>query len=158
MENNMTPYSLAVGTKNIYFISTHYKFIENDMIQPGTLLNSLMDSLDPFDYHKNKCGPDCFKTLLECNRIHSCWPWVEEGLMEEDVMSIEDDDVEEDGGDGEDDDLAELHFCKGSNGLVKILNEKCVICLGWHRDQVFKQCGHQCFCEQCYQNKGNIDI
>ena len=30
MGNNMTSYSFAVGTRNTYFISTYYKFIEND--------------------------------------------------------------------------------------------------------------------------------
>ena len=47
MGNNMIPYTFAVGEK--YFISTHDKFIENDKIEDGMLLNSSNDSLDPYD-------------------------------------------------------------------------------------------------------------
>ena len=38
--NNMTPYVFAVGSRYTFFISTHYKFIENDKIEEGPLLNS----------------------------------------------------------------------------------------------------------------------
>ena len=42
--------------------------------------------------------------------------------------------------------------------MFKIFNQKCV--LYYERDSVyaFRQCGHQCICEQCYQKKGDIDI
>ena len=55
--------------------------------------------------------------MIECNRIHSCWPSLEGGLMEEDDVLIEANvDIEEDG-DEEDDDLSELDYCKGAMGL-----------------------------------------
>ena len=120
-------------------------------IEEGTLSNSLDGNLDPCYYHLEKCVPDCFKKMIECNMIHSCWPSLEEGFMEEDVV------IEEDG-DEEDDDLSELDYCKGSNGLVKFFSQKCVVCLERDSDYVFKQCGHQCVCEECYRNKGDIDI
>ena len=41
---------------------------------------------------------------------------------------------------------------------LKIFNQKCVICLEGDSDYAFSQCGHQAICEQCYQNKGDIDI
>ena len=44
MGNNMCPYTFAVGEKYTYFISTHYKFIENDKIEEGTLLYASDDS------------------------------------------------------------------------------------------------------------------
>ena len=66
------------------------------------------------------------------------------------------DDVEEDI------DESELEDCKKkrdkSNELVKISNQICVICLERDSDYVFKQCGHPCKCEQCFQNKDNFDI
>ena len=34
--NNMIPYTFAVGEKYTYFLSSHYKFIENDKIEEGT--------------------------------------------------------------------------------------------------------------------------
>ena len=61
MGNNLTPHAFAVGSSNTYFISTHYKSIENDKIEQGTLLNSSNDSLDPHDYHLEKCRPDSLK-------------------------------------------------------------------------------------------------
>ena len=95
MGNIMIPYTFAVGEKYTYFISTHYKFIENDKIEEGTFLNPSNDSLDPYDYHLSKNGLDCFKKLLECNRIHSSWLSMESGYMEE-IVEDEEDDVEDD--------------------------------------------------------------
>ena len=42
--------------------------------------------------------------------------------------------------------------------MVKIFNQKCVICLERDSDYAFRQCGRQCICEQCYQKEGDIDI
>ena len=114
MCNNVIPYTFAVGEKYTYFISTHYKFIENDKIQEGTLLNSLNDSLDPYDYHLSKNGLRCLKKLLECNRIHSSWLGIECGFMEEIVEDEED--VEEC------DNIQELEYTDGSNNVVKIFS------------------------------------
>ena len=50
----MIPNTLAIGEKSSYFISTHYKFIENDKIQEGTLLDTTNNILDLFDYHFGK--------------------------------------------------------------------------------------------------------
>ena len=49
MANNMTAYVFAVGSRCTYFRSTHYKFIENDKIEEDLLINSTIDSLDPYD-------------------------------------------------------------------------------------------------------------
>ena len=49
MGNNMVPYAYAVGEKYTYFIYHRYKFIENDKIEEGTLLNATDGSLDPYD-------------------------------------------------------------------------------------------------------------
>ena len=137
--------------KNIHcFISTPYKFIENDKIEEGTLLNASNTSSGPYDCHLSKNGLDCFKKLLDCNRIHSSWLSVESGDMEEIVEDEED--VEEDVN------LHDLDYTDGSNEVVKVLNQKCVICLERDSDNIFKQCGHQCIFEECYRNKGIFDI
>ena len=104
------------------------------------LLNSSNDSLDPYDYHLSKNGLDCFKNLLECNPIHSSWPDMQSGDMEE---IVEDEEIVE-----ENVNIHELENTNGSNE-VKIFNRKCVICLERDSDYIFKQCGHQCVCEQC---------
>ena len=148
MGNNMIPYTFAVGERYTYFLYYRYKFIENDKIEEGTLLNATNTSLDPYDYHLEKCGIDSFKKL-ERNLIHSFWPghgeYDDDDLVEEDVVEgIED--------------LIETQHFNGNNEMVKIFNQNCVIC--YERDSVyaFRQCGQQCICENCYQNKGDINI
>ena len=51
MGNNMTPHVFAVGLRYTSFISTHCKFIENNKIGEGMLLNASNGSLDPYDCH-----------------------------------------------------------------------------------------------------------
>ena len=142
MGNNMIPYAIAVGEKYTYFSYNRYKFIESGKIEEGTLLNRTNISLDPFDYHVEKCGADSFKKL-ECSLIHTYWPDREE----------DDDDVVE-----EENLIETPAYLNGDNEVVKIFNEKCVICS--ERDSVyaFRESGHQCICQQCYENKGDIDI
>ena len=151
MGNSMIPYTFADGEKFTYFISTHYKIIGNDKIQEGVLLNSSNDSLDPYDYHLSKKGMDCFEKLLQCNRIHSSWLKMECGDMEEIIEEYIEEHVEEDN-------IHELEYTDGNNEVVKNFNQKCVKCLERDSDYKFKQCGHQCNCEECYQDKGDIDI
>ena len=124
MGNNMISYTFAVVEKYTYFISTQYKFIENDKIEKVTLLNATNDSLDPFDYHLEKCGIDSFKKL-ESSRIHIFYRHIEEDEEDED-----DDDLVE-----EDIDLIESNFCNGTDEVIKFFTQKCVIC--YERDSVY---------------------
>ena len=123
--------------KNTYFISSHYKFTENDKNEEGTFLNVTNKSLDPYDYHVKKCGKDAFKKL-EHIQIHTCCPGF--GEHEE----IKDDYLVE--GVEENEDLIETNYCNGNNEVVKIFSQKCVICLERDSIYAFRQCGHQCFC------------
>ena len=111
------------------------------------LSNGTGDSWDPFDYHLGNCGADSFKKL-ECSQIHSFYSDIEDENVEEEENYIL---VEED-------EEVETIYCNGNNKVVKIFNQKCVIC--YERDSVYalRQCGHQCICDVCYQNKGVIDI
>ena len=149
MGNNMVPYAIINGEKNTYFIAYHYIFIENDKIEEGTLLNAT--NMYPYDYHVGKCGKDAFKKL-ERSLIHTFWPGVGEDIENGDDFSDVEDEVEEDG------DLIETQYLNGNNEVVKISNQKCVIC--YEKDSVyaFRQCGYQCICKQSYQNKGDFDI
>ena len=147
--NNSIPYNFAVGEKYTYFLYYRYKFIENDKVEEGTLLNATNTSLDPYDYHLEKCGIDSFKKL-ELSLIHSFWP----GHGEDD----DDDDLVEEAVNGRNEDLIETQYFNGTNEVVKIFNQKCVICYERESVYAFRQCGHQCICEQCYQSKGDIDI
>ena len=78
---------------------------------------------------------------MECNRIH-----VEMEEIPNSEENIEDVDIED------------LEYTDGDNEIVKILNQKCVICLERDSEYIFKQCGHQCFCQECYENKSDVDV
>ena len=73
MGNNMIPHAIMIGEKHTYFLYHHYKFIENDKILEGILLNASRSSLDPYDYHIGRCGVDSFKKL-DHSLIHTLWP------------------------------------------------------------------------------------
>ena len=109
--NNMCPYTFSNGEKYAYFISTHYKFIENDKIEEGTLLNATSDILDPFDYHLENCGIDSFKKLRR-SLLHTYWPGVE-GIEEDEDDEDEDDVLVE-----EDETMIETKYCNGNNGVL----------------------------------------
>ena len=144
MGNNMIPFVIAVGEKYTYFLYNRYRFIESDKIEEGTLFNTTDYSLDPFDYHVQKCGGDSFKKI-ESSLIHSYW------------LNREEDDDDDDNV-IEQENLIEIpEYLNGDNEVVKIFNEKCVICLEQDSIYAFRLCGHQCICQQCYENKGNID-
>ena len=146
MGNNIIPYSIAIGEKFTCFLYNRWKFLENDKIEEDTLLNRTNFSLDPFDYHVEKCGVDSFKKI-ECSLIHSYW-----------LNREEDDDVVEEDIFEQEENLVETTCFNGNNEVVKIFNEKCVICLERDSIYAFRECGHQCICQQCYENKGDIDI
>ena len=86
--NNMTPYAFMIGERYTYFLYHRYKFVANDKIDEGTLLSAIYRSLDPFDYHLEKCGTESFKKL-ERSLIHTCWPGVGEDIENEDGDLIE---------------------------------------------------------------------
>ena len=148
MGNSMVLYAIIIGEKYTYFIAHHYKFIENDKIEGGTLLN--VTNLYPYDYHLNKCGVDFLKKL-ERSLIHTFWPVNGQDIENEgDNWDVEDE-VEEN------EDLIGTHYTNGNNEMVTNSNQKCVIC--YEKDSVyaFRQFGHKCICEQCYRNKNDID-
>ena len=151
----MISYAIMIGQKYTYFLYNRYKFIENDKIGENTLLNRSNNNLDPYEFHLEKCGINCFKEL-EHSLIHTFWSGHGEDVESDD----ENDDLIEEGGDiiQEDINIHEIAYTRGGNKIVKIFNQKCVICFERNSEYIFKQCGHQCICEQCYQSKGGIDI
>ena len=70
MGNNLTPYSIAVGHENIYFLTPHYKLIKRDKNNDKELLKTDKSSVDPFDYHVSNCGKYSFEKLRKF-KIHS---------------------------------------------------------------------------------------
>ena len=147
--NNMIPCTFAVEEKFTYFLSSHYKFFENDRIEQRTLLNATNNILYPYDYQNEKCGRNAFEKL-EHTEKHTFWPGFEEHKENEDGYLVEEGE--------ENEDLVNRKFYNGNNEVVKIFSQKCVICLEKDSIYAFTQCGHQCICEQFCQNKGDIDI
>ena len=92
---------------------------------------------------------DSFKKL-ERNLIHTLYSGHGENIEDDEL--VEGDVVERN------EDLIETQYFNGNNEVVKIFNQKCVICYERESVYAFRQCGHQCICEQCYESKGDIDI
>ena len=67
---NLTPFSIAVGDGNIYFLTPHFKFIRRDKINYDYLLSRNENFVDPYDYHLSNCGKVSFEKL-RFFRIHS---------------------------------------------------------------------------------------
>ena len=63
MRNNLTPYSKAVGHRNVHFLTPYFKFIKREKINDNELFKSNGKSVDPFDYHFSNCGKNSFKKL-----------------------------------------------------------------------------------------------
>ena len=114
MGNNMVPDAITLGEKYIYFLYNRYKFIENDKIEEGILLNATNSGLDPYDYHVEECGKDAFKKL-EHTRIGTCWLAFEEDEEDEDDDLVEEDEEKED--------LIGTIYTNGNNEMVKIINQ-----------------------------------
>ena len=86
---------------------------------------------------------------MEQSKIHTFYP------HEEDEENEDGDLVEEN---EENEDMIETKYGNGTNEVVKIFIQKCIIC--YERDSVhaFRQYGHQCISEDCYQNRGDNDL
>ena len=63
MGNILTPYSVALGEKNVYVLIPYFKFINKEIIKDDDLFES-------YDYHISKCGKDSFKKL-RTYKVHS---------------------------------------------------------------------------------------
>ena len=63
MGNNPTPYSIAIGEENIYFLTPHFKFFKREKIDDNELLKTNEGNVDPFNYHVSNCGKYSFKKL-----------------------------------------------------------------------------------------------
>ena len=48
MRNNLTPFFIATGEENIYFLTPHFIFIKRDRIGDKKLLCTNENSVDPF--------------------------------------------------------------------------------------------------------------
>ena len=50
----MVPNTLGIVEKYIYFLSDHFKYIQNGFIEIGTFLNNASNRLDPFVFQALK--------------------------------------------------------------------------------------------------------
>ena len=63
MGNILSPYIIAVGHENRYFLIPHFEFIKREKTNDNELLKIFETSVDPFDYHVSNCGKYSFKKL-----------------------------------------------------------------------------------------------
>ena len=152
MGNNMLPYAVAVGEKYTNFISDHQKYIENDKSEEVTLLKNTENSSDSFDYHFFKNGENAC-TRLSREVVHTYYPykvdddediWRAHRVL--DVLYAANEAAHK------------LDYSNGNNEMVKILNQKCIKYLENRSAYDYGNCGNQCICESCYQNKDDVDI
>ena len=68
--NNLTPFSIAIGGENIYFLTPHFKFFKRVKNNEKELLKTKEGSVDPFDYHVSNFGKNSFKKIRKY-KIHS---------------------------------------------------------------------------------------
>ena len=54
--------------------------------------------------------------------------------------------------------MIETNYTNGINEVVKNFDRKCVIYYETDSVYAFRQCGHQCVCKDCYQNRGDFDL
>ena len=144
----MVPCIIAAGEKHTYFISNYYKFTGNDKIEMGSLLIDTNISRDTFDSHHTKYGEKRFEKL-NCKRIQTYYLDDESGWRTQTALDAW---VEKQMN------LDRLYYRKGNIEMVKIFNQKYV--LRFENDTVYahRQCGHQCICQFCYENKGHIGL
>ena len=63
MGNNLTPYSLAIGSEYIYFLTPYFKFVKRKKINNDDLLETNERSVDPYDLHVSRCGKELVKIV-----------------------------------------------------------------------------------------------
>ena len=136
MGNNMISYPIAIGENFLY---DHFHFIKNKKIDEGTLLSSTNGSFDPYDYHVSNCAKKSFMKI-EKQKIQSYYA----------IDDNDDDDSSEENSGGEN----EEESCDGSNEIVRISNQKCVICLEQPSVYAFRESGHQCLCQNSKNSLG----
>ena len=61
VENNLTPYSIAIGDENMCFLTPHFKFIRREEIDDDELLETNKGKVDLFIYHVSNCGKNSLK-------------------------------------------------------------------------------------------------
>ena len=69
---NLTPYTVAIGEQNIFFLTPQFIFIKREKINDNELLKTKKSSVDPFIYHVSNCGIYSFKNL-RMYKIHSSY-------------------------------------------------------------------------------------
>ena len=66
MSNDLFPYSRAIGDKNVYFLTPHFKFISKALIDDDKLMKTGEDIDDLFDYFLSNCEKDTFEKIQIC--------------------------------------------------------------------------------------------
>ena len=70
MDNNLISWYVATGGKYVFFITSHFKYVEKDKIDQSKLLDTDNDCVDPYIYHVPKRGEYSLKDIV-LYKIHS---------------------------------------------------------------------------------------
>ena len=152
--NNCVPYAVSYGEKNIYYMNDECKFISYNSIQDSDIrkkISEMDESYEPyrFLYDKNEGERNKFHSFIMIARRF-------EDNFYERILNGENNENEIDQEINEEDDEDEIFenkFYNGTNEMVKIFNQKCVICLEIDSVYAFRQCGHLFLCEIWYNSE-----
>ena len=128
--NNQVPYACAYGERNIYYLSDQFVYIPYESILNEKRISEMDESYEPYEFlYNTSTGIELKSLTLIATRFS-------------------DDEFED-----LDEDLDEDVIYNGTNEIVKIFNQKCVICLENDSIYAFRNCGHLWLCENCFDSK-----
>ena len=164
--NNQVPYAYCYGKRNIYYLSDLYVYIPYESIQNENIrkrISEMNESYEPYDFLYNSNIGERIKikslTLIaprdENDNIERYFE-----IQVDDVNEYQDNDVNEYQNEIDEvgmyirtNEIDENVIYNGTNKMVKIFNQKCVICLENDSVYAFRNCGHMCLCENCFDSK-----
>ena len=107
--------------KYTYFLSDYHELSRIEKIGKGNFLFSINDSVDPYDYHVLKCENaftelwyEQFITCYSDNEEADEDSWRTQQVLNDLYAANEAEDKSD--------------FCNGTNEVVEIFNQKCVMC------------------------------
>ena len=148
--NNCVPYAVSYGEKNIYYMNDTCQFIPYDSIQDNDIrkkISNMDESYEPYEflYDTNEGERIKFHSFIMIARRYEDSYY--ERFLNDENNEIDQEEIDEE------DVIFENKFYNGTNELVKIFNQKCVICIENDSIYAFRQCGHLCLCEVCYNSE-----
>ena len=140
--NYQVPCAYAYGERSIYYLSDQFIFIPYKSIINEKRISEMDVMCDTFNFLYNTSEGERIKlkslsliaTRFNDDSFEEYFNYMMTGIIEDEEDEIE-------------------IIYNGTNEIVKIFNQKCVICLDNDSIYAFRNCGHLCLCENCFDPK-----